>query len=550
MEIVSGQVDIVIVNWNGRCFLEKYLDSVVRQTYPKITLLIIDNESEDGSVEWLRTHRPDVKVLPQVENLGFARAQNLGIRSARGEYYMPLNYDVALSPDFVERLVQALQGDARLGSVSGKLLRLTEDGQPTPVLDSTGHVFRRSRTAENRGEGEADRGQYDRAEEVFGVSGTAPLYRREMLESIRIGDEYYDESYFAYWEDVDLDWRARHAGWHCQYTPDAVAYHVRRGGRTANDLAVRLTFRNRYLTIIKNDRLVDLIKDCFHLAPYELHRWLQMTIDHNYRHLWSMIPATVREVPAAWRKRRRIQAAAHRVRSPPPRRLFEPARRWPRPSLRHPAKVARGTPITVITGGGRCGTSFVAQVFQAAGVDPGGGFDSEIRAGWEYAPVVAVNDEIRKETEFLSCADSDRLLPDLRARLSSAVEGKSVVKDPRFSFLLDLWVHAGLVERVILLSRPYEESIASAVDAFAPVPLSYAEWLSRRRRQDEYVVEVCARHGIPQTVIRFPDVVREEGDDFRRLVDELRRFNVSRRRARKTIREVRDPGLVQHTPGA
>ena len=212
MEIVSGQVDIVIVNWNGRCFLEKYLDSVVRQTYPKITLLIIDNESEDGSVEWLRTHRPDVKVLPQVENLGFARAQNLGIRSARGEYYMPLNYDVALSPDFVERLVQALQGDARLGSVSGKLLRLTEDGQPTPVLDSTGHVFRRSRTAENRGEGEADRGQYDRAEEVFGVSGTAPLYRREMLESIRIGDEYYDESYFAYWEDVDLDWRARHAG--------------------------------------------------------------------------------------------------------------------------------------------------------------------------------------------------------------------------------------------------------------------------------------------------------------------------------------------------
>ncbi len=539
---ISGQVDVVIVNWNGKRYLGPCLRSVLDQTYPNIDLTIIDNDSRDDSVEWLRAEYPGIKVLPQAENLGFSRAHNLAIHRSRGEYYMPLNFDVLLKPAFVEKLVDRMKTDPNVGSVTGRLQQMDESGKPTGKLDSTGHVIRKSRTVENRGEGEKDIGQYNDPDEVFGVSGTAPLYRREMLESIRIGDEYYDESYFAYWEDVDLDWRAQHSNWKALYTPDAVAYHVRRGGRRPDDLAVRLTFRNRYLTIVKNDRLRDLLRDVFHLVPREAFCWLQMTIDPHYRHLWSMLVPTLKALPSALKKRKHLRWPGPRGNRPDPRRHFHRAL-TAREVINRIRRCERHKPITVITGTGRCGTSFTAQVFREAGIDPGGGYDPNVRAGWEYAPVVAINEELLKSERFPDFADSERLLPDFLRRLQTAVEDKRLVKDPRFSFLLELWVHAGLVERVILLVRRLEEAAASG----AEMSEESCDVVDAQRRSD-YVLDVCGRHGIPCKIIHFPEVVREEGDDFRRLLRELKRLGVSRRRAVAAIRNVRDPNMVHHSP--
>ena len=202
-------------------------------------------------------------------------------------------------------------------------------------------------------------------------------------------------------------------------------------------------------------------------------------------------------------------------------------------------------PITIITGTGRCGTSFVAQVFREASIDPGGGYNPHVRAGWEYAPVVAINDELMEACPYPTCADSERLLPSVFRRLQTAVEDKTVVKDPRFSGLLDLWVHAGLVKRVILLVRPIEEAIASSRAKGGKL----GEAAQAQRRID-YTLEVCGRHAIPHSVIRFPQVVREEGEDYCRLAHELERLGVSRRRAFAAIRAVRDPSMVHHSPDA
>src|SRR5262249_58653681 len=113
-----------------------------------------------------------------------------------------------------------------IGSLSGKLLRGDPVEGPS-VIDSAGHVLYRNRTALNRGENEPDRGQFDEPAEVFGVCAAAALYRRAMLEDVRVGDDYFDSTFFAYLEDVDLDWRARLRGWKAWYAPAAVAIHER-----------------------------------------------------------------------------------------------------------------------------------------------------------------------------------------------------------------------------------------------------------------------------------------------------------------------------------
>lgn len=166
-----------------------------------------------------------------------------------------------------------------------------------------------------------------------------------------------------------------------------------------------------------------------------------------------------------------------------------------------------------------------------------------MRAGWEYAPVVAINEELRKSERFPDCADSERLVPDLLRRLQTAVVGKRVVTDPRFSFLLELWAHAGLVKRVILLVRRMEENVASAMEMSG----EYHDGVEAQRQLD-YVLEVCGRHAIPYEIIHFPEVVREEGDDFRLLLRELKRLGVSRWRAVVTIRKVRDSNMVRQSP--
>lgn len=255
----AAPVAVVIVNWNSGAFLPACLDSLRGQTHPPQQTIIVDNASSDGSKERVAGDYPEIDWVDGGCNLGFCKANNLGIRRTTTPFVLVLNPDTRLEADFLEQLLPAFD-DPDVGLAAGKLLRF--DGR---TLDSAGQELGRSRQPKDRGYGKLDRGQFDHDGEVFGVCGAAALYRRAMLESIADpGDTYFDEAFFAFVEDLDLAWRARRLGWRAAYRHCAVGYHARgataeRGSSRGPSMLRRrpeIRFhiaKNRYLTILRND---------------------------------------------------------------------------------------------------------------------------------------------------------------------------------------------------------------------------------------------------------------------------------------------------------
>jgi GT2 family glycosyltransferase len=222
---VRAEVAVVAVNWNGRRDCEGLMASLRGQTLKAAEILVVDNHSEDGSREWFSA-QPEVRVLENRSNLGFAVAVNQGLRATAAAYVLLCNLDVLLDPNFIEAAVARAETDPKIGSVGGRLRG--PDSGPSR-LDSTGHLLYRNGWVRNRDQGAPDDGRRREAEEVFGVSAAAAVYRRQMLDDIALGGQVLCEDLFAYLEDVDLDWRARWRGWQAWYEPGATATH-RRGG--------------------------------------------------------------------------------------------------------------------------------------------------------------------------------------------------------------------------------------------------------------------------------------------------------------------------------
>lgn len=301
-------VSVVLLNWNGQKFLKDCIDSVLAQTFPDIELIVIDNASSDGSPDWIESeYLGRLTLVRNDTNTGFSRAMNQGFALARGEYLIPLNFDVIMEPTFVEELVRAAGTEDKIGSVSGKLIRFTMEGK-TRVIDSTGHLVHSNRYVINRGEGEIDEGQYDTPEFVFGTCGGASLYRRSMLEDTAFNGEVYDESFFIMLEDVDLDWRAQLRGWRCAYTPTAVAYHFRGAGAAGKSrLVQRHYYKNRYLIIWKNDKFLSILKFCLPIAIMDFYLWLDILFTAPIGMLQACADI-IRLLPLTLRKRKHIQS--------------------------------------------------------------------------------------------------------------------------------------------------------------------------------------------------------------------------------------------------
>jgi GT2 family glycosyltransferase len=260
-----------IVTWNSEGDLPSCLEALETQGVPSLELIVVDNASADRSLEMVRERAPQAKIIANERNEGYCRAQNQAIGASRGEYYLALNPDVRLLPGFIERMVAALESRPACGSAAGKLW---QRGQADPpLLDSAGLFLDRCRHQYLRGRGEPDRGQYDVAEEVFGADGAAPLYRRSMLEDVRIEGQVFDEDFFAYMEDVDLAWRARLFGWACWYEPSACAFHDRTfqpGRRRRMPVGTRrMAVKNRYLTLLKNEGREEWRRDWWRILWYD-----------------------------------------------------------------------------------------------------------------------------------------------------------------------------------------------------------------------------------------------------------------------------------------
>ena len=301
----AALVSAIIINWNGKELIENCVDSLLAQTYPNLEIVIVDNGSDDGSLEFIKQTYPQVKLIEYQSNKGFCHAINHGIRESSGTYILSLNNDVILQPSFLNELVGVISVDDTTGSATGKLLKAAPKNGEVEI-DSVGHVIFNNRLAFDLGDGEIDNGEHNTAGYVFGACAAAGLYRRDMLEDVEINGEYFDEAFFAFLDDVDLSWRAQLRGWKCMFTPKATAHHYR--GKTAgrgSKLVELNNYKNRYLMILKNDSLPAVVKNFHHFlltdscktgallfrCPEALQGWFDV----------------VKEVPRTIAKRRLIQ---------------------------------------------------------------------------------------------------------------------------------------------------------------------------------------------------------------------------------------------------
>lgn len=215
---MKTKVVVVIPNWNGQDYILECLQSLEAQTLkPKI--VVVDNGSVDDSVRIIKDKFPKVELLLQKTNLGFAGGVNKGIAWAikHGfEYVALFNNDAVANKDWLKNLVKAGDSHQEVGIITGKFMRMDKKH-----IDSTGDFYTILGIPFPRGRNQIDEGQYDTGEYVFGATGGASLYRITMLKEIGL----FDERFFAYYEDVDISFRAQLAGWKVWYEPNAVAYH-------------------------------------------------------------------------------------------------------------------------------------------------------------------------------------------------------------------------------------------------------------------------------------------------------------------------------------
>lgn len=314
-------VSIILINWNGKQFLDECIRSIQQQSYRQQELLLIDNASDDGSADLLRRHYSSEHLILNQQNLGYCGGANLGIRKARGEYILLINPDIILEADFVEQLVCYAEAHRQCGILSGKLLRFDKR-----TLDSTGQFLRPNISPRERGYGELDNGQYEQAGPVFSVCGAVAFYRRDMLEDIRLRDEYFDEAHFAFYEDLDIAWRAQLFGWQAIYLPKALACHYRGGGLNGQThksawferlpflpkvsfsrkpfFIQRHVLVNRYLCILKNASWRDLATGLPAILRYEFLMWAYVLLARPS--LFIALIDLLKLLPEALRKRKAI----------------------------------------------------------------------------------------------------------------------------------------------------------------------------------------------------------------------------------------------------
>jgi GT2 family glycosyltransferase len=240
-------VTALVLNWNGARVVGDCVRSLQAQEYPAIEILVVDNASTDGSADMVRREFPAVRLHVNEKNLGFGGGNNVGIGLAETPYILICNNDTRIQPDAVRRLVEALEADPKAGSATPCII-LAASGK----VDATGIVVCPDGLALGRGRAESPQAFCEPAEVFFG-SGCCSLCRRDMLESVRIGGEIFDEDFFAYADETDLGWRARRRGWKSLYVPEAVVYHHHAASSgSVSPFLARLVERNRVWVAVKS----------------------------------------------------------------------------------------------------------------------------------------------------------------------------------------------------------------------------------------------------------------------------------------------------------
>jgi len=246
------KVAIVILNWNGKNFLQQFLPSVLATSYSNHEVIVADNGSSDDSVAFMQTNYPAIRLLRFETNLGFAKGYNEALKQIEAEYYALLNSDAETRHDWLQPMVQLLDSDKSIAACQSKLLLFRDkkmfeySGAAGGWLDKYGYPFAKGRVFDIC---EEDHGQYDQQEPIFWASGAAMFIRARVFHEM----EGFDEYFFAHQEEIDLCWRIQLAGYKIYSCPASVVYHV--GGGTlpkGNSMKTYLNFRNNKIMMSKN----------------------------------------------------------------------------------------------------------------------------------------------------------------------------------------------------------------------------------------------------------------------------------------------------------
>jgi GT2 family glycosyltransferase len=245
-------VAVVILNFNGKKYLEQFLPSVLASTYANKKIVVADNASSDESVLFLKQNYPTVDLILLKENYGFAKGYNEALRYVDADYFVLLNSDVEVTAGWIEPVIQLMESDTSIAAAQPKLLAFHDRtsfeyaGASGGYIDYLGYPFSRGRIFDTV---EKDKGQYDNVQQIFWASGAAMFVRASVYESLGGLDPYF----FAHQEEIDLCWRMQLAGYSIYSVPQSVVYHV--GGGTlpkGNSLKTYLNFRNNLIMISKN----------------------------------------------------------------------------------------------------------------------------------------------------------------------------------------------------------------------------------------------------------------------------------------------------------
>jgi len=249
---IHPKVSVVILNWNGKSYLEKFLPSVINSGYPDLEIVVADNASTDDSVEFLKENYNQVKIISNTENLGFAGGYNKALSQVNADYFILLNSDVEVTAGWIEPVIELMESDLRIAVAQPKLKNWNNKAQfeyagaAGGYIDKFGYPFCRGRIFDTL---EIDSGQYDSETEIFWASGAALFIKKACWEEV----SGFDADFFAHMEEIDLCWRLKNLGYRIMYCPSSAVYHIGGGTLQAeNPFKTYLNFRNNLFMLLKN----------------------------------------------------------------------------------------------------------------------------------------------------------------------------------------------------------------------------------------------------------------------------------------------------------
>ncbi|MDF2449807.1 MAG: putative glycosyltransferase [Bacteroidota bacterium] len=288
--MLNDKVAVVILNWNGRVFLEKFLPSVIEHS-SGAQIIVADNQSSDDSIIFLNEHYPQVRVIINPSNDGFSKGYNLALKQVQASYYVLLNSDVEVTENWIQPILELMRSDDSIGACQPKILDYNHKslfeyaGASGGFIDKYGYPFCRGRIFNVL---ESDKGQYDFTTEVFWATGACMFVRAEAFWKVN----GFDDDYFAHMEEIDLCWRMKNIGYRVFVEPKSTVYHV--GGGTLNKLSPRktfLNFRNNLITLTKNSNAPLLFLKVFYRMLLDGVAAIKFLLEGHGAHFFAVIKA-------------------------------------------------------------------------------------------------------------------------------------------------------------------------------------------------------------------------------------------------------------------